>query len=199
MWTYNSPKRETGWPQGCNGLWFASMEWAYGMISEKKCPAYKAIFTCEADGGPIVRNWVERLSQEWDRVNKEKPVCLAGPLTMIPGEHINGNAMVSGNVNTLRWITRELNGGIAGGWDYVLAPEFKRRGWANIPGIRSYYGSSYYTQEQYAQMVIDDLTWVHGDKSGCLIDWGKNPLIGLTAPADLRKGYAEELVKAYLE
>ena len=199
VWTYTSPKREVGWPNGCNGLWFATMEWAYSMMGAKKAPHYKAIFTCEADGGPIVGNWVERLSKEWDRVNNPEPVCIAGPLVTIPGEHINGNAMVSGDLENLRWITRELSGGLSGGWDWVLAPRFKQRGWANIPGIRSWYASQYFTQEQYAQMILDDLIWMHGDKSGCLRDWGRSPIIGVRAPEDLRRGYAETLVKAQNE
>jgi hypothetical protein len=198
VWTYKSPKREVGWPDGCNGLWFATMEWVYSMIADRRCPHYKAIFTFEADGGPLAKDWIARLSQEWDRVNSIKPVCMAGPLVSWPAEHINGNALISGDLGVLKWITRTLNGSIRGGWDYVLAPEFRKRGWANIPGMRSYYNSATFTQEQYAQMVLDDLIWVHGDKSGCLRDWARNPVIGLKAPTELRKKFAADLVSSFI-
>jgi hypothetical protein len=173
VYTRISRRRGTGWPDGCNELWFSVMEWAQSMILSKKIPHYKAIFTCEADGAPIQRDWIARLSSEWDRVNKEKHVAVAGALVE-PGPHINGNALITGNLNFLNWIARRV-GGVrpGGGWDYVLRSDFQRIGWADIPGIKSIYNTPTFSQQQYEDMIKKDWTWIHGVKDTSLIHMGR--------------------------
>jgi hypothetical protein len=173
VYTFKSRRRETGWPNGCNGLWFSTMEWVQSMIAARKVPAYKAIFTCESDGCPIQRNWLEYMSLEWDRVNKPKPVVIAGALVE-PGPHINGNALITGEATFLHWIARLVSGVRPNyGWDYFLAQDFKRLGWANLPGIRSLYNTPTFSSEQYKKMIDDDLFWVHGGKDTSLITFGR--------------------------
>jgi len=171
--THISRRRGIGWPDGCNDLWFSVMEWVNSMSAAKKIPQYKAIFTCEADGAPIQRDWIARLSSEWDRVNAPKPVCIAGAL-VDPGPHINGNALISGHPNFLRWIARRT-GSVrpGGGWDFVLAQDFQRIGWADIPGVKSIYNTPTFTQEQYEGMLQQDWIWVHGGKDTSLIQMGR--------------------------
>lgn len=172
-YTFKSRRRETGWPCGCNGLWFSTMEWAQSMIAAKKVPQYKAIFTCEADGCPIQRNWIERMSLEWDRVNQKSPVVIAGALVE-PGPHINGNALFTGDPDVLHWIARRVSGVRPDcGWDFCLASEFQRRGWADIPGIKSIYNTPTFSAEQYKKMIDSDLIWVHGVKDTSLITLGR--------------------------
>ena len=168
-----SRRRGVGWPCGCNDLWFSVMEWAQSMIQARKIPHYKAIFTCEADGCPIQRDWIARLSSEWDRVNTPKPVVMAGALVE-PGPHINGNALMSGELNFLTWIGRRV-GGIAAhvGWDFILRDEFKNRGWADIPGIKSIYNTPTFTPEQYQDMINRGWSWIHGGKDTSLIRMGR--------------------------
>jgi len=176
LYTYRSRRKGTGWPNGCNDLWRATMEWTCTMIEARRVPKYKAIFTFEADGGPICRNWVERLSQAWDEANKNGPVVQAGPMVEGPGInlHINGNCLLSCDPVFLNWITRRIGEiPVWGGWDYLFAGEFKKRGWANVPGMRSYYASPHFSFEQYRKMREENLIWVHGDKSGDLIELGK--------------------------
>lgn len=170
---YRSPRRGVGWPDGCNELWFATMEWVHSMVYAGRVPHYKAIFTCEADGGPVFQDWISRMSLAWDAANKDRKVFIAGALTE-PGPHINGNALISGDLKHLFFVVRKLGGAPPGiGWDYVYRDLFKRIGWADIPGMKSYYNSKNFTTHQFQQMIADELIWVHGDKSGCLIDYGR--------------------------
>jgi len=173
VYTLKSRRQGTGCPDGCNELWFSTMEWVQSMMAARKIPAYKAIFTCEADGAPIPRNWIEWLSLEWDRVNRPKPVVIAGALVE-PGPHINGNALISGEPGFLAWIARRVGGVRPGcGWDYCMAKEFKRLGWANIPGVKSIYNTPTFSPEQYAQMIENKWIWVHGGKDTSLIKMGR--------------------------
>ena len=168
-----SRRRSFGWPAGCNDLWFSVMEWAQSLIPAKKIPHYKAIFTCEADGAPIQRDWLARLSLEWERVNQKKPVVMAGALLEF-GPHINGNALMSGDLKFLTWIGRRVGCCPANsGWDYCLAPEFKKRGWADIPGIKSIYAQPTFSREQYADFIKNEWTWIHGCKDNALIRYGR--------------------------
>lgn len=199
---YKSPRRGIGWPTGCNEMWLATMEWAYSMLGAKMVPPYKAIFCCEADGGPVNKDWIARLSKEWDMANAKQPVVIAGPIVNVPGhngldgEHINGNALISADLNVLRWLTREIIVSPNVGWDFVLAPVFKQRGWSNIPGIRSYYNSPSFSRLQYAQMIADDLIWVHGDKSNSLCDWGRHCELGFQIDPKERLSEALSIIKA---
>lgn len=180
---YTTRRQGTGWPHGCNELWFGAMEWAFFMMEAKKIPHYKCMFTCEADGAPVLRDWLDKMSFQWDLLQQNKKVYVAGPL--IPGhvtggwDHINGNCIFSGDFGFLNWLVRKVNGVPANiGWDYVLASEFKRWGWSDMPLMRSYYNRPTFSDEEYNQMLRENLLWVHGDKSGCLIDRGYKTLLG---------------------
>lgn len=179
-YSHRSKSRVTGWPAGCNGTWTATMEWAYHKISAKQCPQYKAIFCCEADGGPVFQNWIERLSNTWDSLPR---VIIAGAMVGVRGgpllEHINGNALITGDLSALsKIVTKARACGATAGWDYSLADWFRSEGWADVPGIRSYYNSPHFTLKQYRQMQTDGLIWCHGDKSNCLVDYGRKVLLG---------------------
>lgn len=174
---YRSPKSETGWPQGCNALAEATCEWVSCMIEANRVPKYKCVFLCEADGGPVSRDWVAKMSQAWDTANARQSVVIAGPLVYAPAEHINGNCMVTCDPKFMKWFTRGPRQHTAGGWDYVMWPVFKQKGAANIIGMRSYYNTPHFSLEEYEQMRREDLIWVHGDKSGDLIKWGRQQLL----------------------
>jgi hypothetical protein len=179
LYRYRSPRRGVGWPHGCNDLWFSTMEWVLSMTESRQIPRYKCVFTCEADGGPVYQDWIARMSAAWDATQgKAKPVYIAGPLVP-PGPHINGNCLVSCNLNFLTWVARRIGGCNASvGWDYGLRDEFERRGWADIPGMRSWYNSPNFTPAQYELMRREEVIWMHGDKSGCLVDYGLKTYFG---------------------
>jgi len=166
-------KRGTGWPAGCNDLWLTVMEWAASMSQAKKIPEYKAIFTCEADGAPLFRDWITRMHEAWDQVSREKPVVVAGPL-VLPGPHINGNCLVNGSPKNLNWLAHGMPSvHPAVGWDYLLAPLLKKAGWANIPGMRSIYNTPTFSAERRKSLQEEGVFWVHGGKDDSLIRLGR--------------------------
>jgi hypothetical protein len=182
VYTYRSTIHITGWPGGCNALWLSAMEWVSSMIEARRVPGYKAIFTFEADGAPIPADWVRRLSTAWDQANAITTVTIAGPMVGGPGysihAHINGNCLITGDVKKLAEIKRSAWAvSPTVGWDYALAGWFAGNGWANIPEMRSYYNSAAFSPADYQKMVDENLIWVHGDKSGCLIDYGYRRLM----------------------
>lgn len=179
LWLYHAPRGNVGWPAGCNSLWRNTIGWVQGMSAANKIPTYKAIFTCEADGCPVFSDWTARMSEAWDKANAARPVCVAGPIVKVPGEHMNGNLMVSGNPETLKWVLRAADGiRINAGWDWVLSPQFKQRGWANIPGMVSYYNTRDYTVENFAAAQQEQLIWIHGVKDDSLMKHGRHFLLG---------------------
>jgi hypothetical protein len=155
------------------------MRWVKSMSEAKKIPQYKAIFTCESDGCPVFPDWILRLSQAWDVANQPKPVCVAGPVVYIPSEHMNGNLLVNGEPGMLRWVLRTADSLKANvGWDYALSPQFKKRGWANIPGMVSWYNTRGYTLEKFHEAQAKQLIWLHGVKDYSLIELGRRHLLG---------------------
>lgn len=181
--SYRSKRRGTGWPHGCNELWFATMEWAASMLADKKCAPYKAIFTFEADGSPIFQDWLTRLSFAWDRAASKQKVYVAGPYIPPPIEHINGNAMFSTDPKFLSWVVRRVGGVPANvGWDYFLFPAFKRWGVGNLPEILSLYHTVGYTPEKFDELCSRGVAWVHGVKDTSLMECARERWLGKREP-----------------
>jgi hypothetical protein len=121
------------------------------------------------------------MSRAWDEANHLKPVCVAGPVVELPGRHMNGNLMVSGQPETLKWVLRAVDAiRVNAGWDWVLSPQFEKRGWANVPGMVSYYNTRNYTVDQFASAQQNQLIWIHGVKDYSLIEHGRRFLLGQT-------------------
>ncbi len=181
-YSYRSPRSESGWPAGCNGLWFGSMEWVYHMMEAKKIPAYKAIFTIEGDGLPLQSNWIIDFSRKWDELQLIKPVYVAGAILNEgqESEHVNGQMFVSGNMQFLFWIVKRIGGAPANcGWDFWLRKDFKRWGWAQMPGLRCYWGTKTFSPEQYEQELRDGTVWLHGVKDNSLYSMSRKRLLGV--------------------
>jgi hypothetical protein len=158
-------RRGTGWPHGCNDLWFGTLDWIYTMREAKKIPQYKAVFTIEADGCPLVPNWLHDVTASWDRANTGKKVYVHGAMLMAPGIHINGNALFSCDPKFLHHITRRIAGcSPAGGWDYLLSPVFQKWGWENCPAIRSYWRAGSIDETAFNREVAQGVSYLHGIK-----------------------------------
>lgn len=179
---YQTPRCDTGWPLGCNAVTNFTIEWARCMMEAKKVPQYKAIFLCEGDGGPVQRGWIEKLSAEWDRVNVAGPIFQAGPYIPPPNEHINGNCLINASIPALRWYCRGDWQTKAGGWDWVGYEAFKRKGVANIPGMKSLYATLSFSENEWRKLAEEDVVWVHGDKANDLIYWGRKLILGEKNP-----------------
>lgn len=180
--SYISKGRGTGWPAGCNDLFFGTMGWFYHKKLAGQIPNYKAIFTFEADGVPMQKDWVKKLSESWDTVNQKSPVCMAGAWLDngpdgIGTGHINGNAIMSGDFTFLKWlITHASNINVRVGWDWILAPQFKARGWADIPQIRSVWRTEL-TEEMFLGGMREGRIWHHGVKDDAGIQFCRKYLI----------------------
>lgn len=179
---YRSPKQGTGWPHGCNELWFGAMEWVYHMICSGKIPHYKAVFTIEADGLPLVADWIPRLSKQWDELNAIRPVYVAGSILNpgIVGEHVNGQAFFSCDTKFLHWIVKQV-GGVPPqvGWDYYLGTSFKKWGWASMPGLHCYWNTPTMTEERYKQERDNNTIWIHGVKDSSLYTMTRRRLLNV--------------------
>jgi hypothetical protein len=167
--SYVSKGRGTGWPAGCNDLLFGALGWVYHKKRAAQIPGYKAVFCFEADGIPMCKDWIAGLRREWTRVNSLYPVFQAGawlpngPDNIGTG-HINGNCLLSGNLEFLRWLTTNARGiNSNAGWDWVLSPKFKERGWADIPKIRSMWRTPM-TEEIFLIGMAEGRIWHHGIK-----------------------------------
>lgn len=182
VYTHTSQRREVGWPHGCNGTFFGSMEWFYYRIVDGKIPAYQAMFIAESDGCPIVEDWLPRLVLEWKKVNELKKVYMAGALlpdVVNNHPHINGGcALLSGDVAFLKWIvTQTAQHNVHAGWDWFLNREFERWGWADIPSIKSYWHRPPFTEAEWIPELKKGTVWLHGVKDDTLLDLSRRKLL----------------------
>ncbi len=162
-------RRGEMWPHGCNELWFGVMDYVYSYShpEAKKIPSYKAILTFESDSCPLIPHWIERLSESWDRAN----VKVHGPMQIYPRQHINGNSLFSGDMKFLHWISREVGGcAPSGGWDYILAPEFSRRGWSDCPLMKSWWQCPTLPEETYQDLIQKGVVFLHGVKDNSVVN-----------------------------
>jgi len=182
--THISKRRGTGWPAGCNGTFFGTMEWFYHKKNLKQILPYKAIFLCEADGIPLSLDWIERLNKQWDESNSGRPVGVAGPWLEngpIPDcGHINGNCMMSGDLNFLKWlVVRVSDVHVNVGWDYILAPQFRDRGWIDVPKMKSVWRQPI-TEEIFLRQIEEKTIWWHGAKGDDGVKLCRKYLLGQT-------------------
>lgn len=162
----NTRFRGAEWPFGCNQLFFGTVDYVFTMSEAKKIPDYKAVLTFEADTAPLSPNWISELSQAWDRAN----VKVLGALQSNPAPHINGNALFSCDLKFLKWLTRDIGGCTPhAGWDFVLAPQFKKWGWADCPAMRSWWQTKEMPKEVFEQLSREGVVFFHGIKNGDLI------------------------------
>ncbi len=173
-----SKRQGTGWPNGCNDLWFGSLEWVQSMMADKKIPAYKAIFTFEADGVPLVTNWINQMSADWDAECKKHDTFVMGAYLKAPGPHINGNCLLSGHPAFLHWIVRKVGGCPPNaGWDYVMYSDFRKWGARDYPKLRSYWGTKTFTEEGFQQLLAQGVVWLHGVKDDSLLDMARKKFV----------------------
>lgn len=173
--THTSTRPERGWPLGCGGTFFATVDWSLRNISAAKCPAYKAIFVCEADVTPLTRDALLYLHARWDAAKKKNPnLSLAGAL--VPEgphghAHINGGCcLVDADLKFLHWLVARVGGCLrgGGGWDWALAGEFQRKGWFDIDGIKSWWQTPSIAPGVVENLKKEGVIFLHGvkDNSG---------------------------------
>jgi hypothetical protein len=165
-------RRGIGWPAGCNDIVFGTLDYVYSHASARRISPYKAVALLEADSSPLRPGWIEELSNAWDEASRPgRPLRVFGPL--LPTgvkeaghQHINGNCLVSGDMGFLHWFTRKIGGcSPRAGWDWSMAPQFKRMGWADCKQMKSWWRCPQVTQEQYDQLLSEGAVYLHGCKT----------------------------------
>lgn len=179
VFTHRSMRQGTGWPMGCNGLWFGTIEWCYHMIAAKKAPAYRALINMEADCIPLRRDWLAEIRRQWISVSKDRPVAMAGDIINVGGrDHINANAVISGDLRFLKWMATIAGGHEKrAGWDWYLAGDICRWGWARLPGIKSRWNTPTFTDADWIREVSEGTTLFHGVKDESLLDMARKKLL----------------------
>lgn len=184
-----SRRTGTGWPHGCNELWFDTMDFCRENILLKKWPAYKAILTFEADCVPLQTDWIERLHKAWDSRTPEGSIC-AGALLSAPAEHINGNMLISAALPDLEMIRKIGGSAPNAGWDYFIAPRLKRRGWSPIPGIVSYWNMKTCPRDVFDKLRADGVAMLHGCKDMTAMGFARATLLPKKPASDSKLGYS---------
>lgn len=166
VYTHTSKRRGTGWPMGCNAIFFGMLEWAYHKMAAGMVPHYKSILVLGADGAPLRNDWIEPF------VTSQRPdVFMSGALILDPvngHDHINGDcALLSGDLKFLKWLTLGIGDVSAhAGWDWVLSADFKRWGWKNLPFVKSVWNrQGRFTQQDWEDEVNLGTVWFHGVKN----------------------------------
>lgn len=181
VYTHTSKRRGTGWPMGCNSLFFGAMEWCYHKINAGQVPAYKGILLLAGDGVPLRSDWLSFFKAEQDN-----GAVISGAL--IPDEahpHINGDAiLLTGNLDFLKWIAITVGDvSVTAGWDWILSEEFKRKGWKNLPFVRSAWNKrTAFTNDEWNEATGAGIAWYHGQKGFSLLDMARKKLLSIGAP-----------------
>lgn len=179
-YSYTSTRRGTGWPNGCNSIFFGALEWIYHKMAANKIPHYKAVLILGPDSAPLSRDWLPKLHKNWDDATAAGKVYMAGALIEHGGrEHINGDCvLLSGDLKFLKWLTVKVGDvKLSAGWDWYLAAAFKQWGWADFPSIKSYWRIPAFTQDDWANCVKQGVDWVHGVKTDELLTISRNNLL----------------------
>ncbi len=143
VYTGKSDRYGTGWPAGCNQLWFGVLEWYLRQVLERKIPQYSAIYTVEADWIPLRRDWTKHIWAAWQTQNpdfRHPRIHVMGVRLLAPIEHINGNLLISGELQFLQYIvsfSSQVRNKEA--WDVRLFKIFERSGIAELPGAASWW------------------------------------------------------------
>lgn len=181
VFSHTSKRRGTGWPMGCNSLFFGAMEWVYHKINAGQVPAYKSILLLAGDGAPLRSDWLSIF-----RAEQENGAVISGAL--IPDEvhpHINGDAiLLSSNLEFLKWIAVTVGDvSVTAGWDWILSEEFKRKGWKNLSFVRSAWNKrSAFTEDEWEEATGSGIAWYHGQKGFSLLNLSRKKLLSIDAP-----------------
>ncbi len=164
--TVKSLRAETGWPGGCNGLFFGTLDWVFSHKFAKRIPDYKAILIMESDAAPLVPDWIAKLSAAWDAADVKVLGALQTQLV-----HINGNALYSGDMKFLKRVAREIAGcSPQGGYDYLLHPEWVRQGCTDCSLMKSWWHHPGLDQPTYDALVESGVVFLHGIKNDSVME-----------------------------
>lgn len=164
-----------GWPEGCNQLWFGTIEHCLEMARSGE--VYDAILTLEADTTPLQRDWTARLSSEF----MEKRVKVMGAYMDGPdvhcSHHINGNMMISGDLDTLESINSWAVNPLRAAWDVWIWPRLRTIPWANTEQIFNCWNSETIDPGAVSSWRSRGVTMIHGVKDRSCLNAAKAILL----------------------
>jgi hypothetical protein len=170
-----SQRPEVGHPDGCFGLWAGTVDnlhrlWMRGIL-EWELGRY--VFTCEADGGPIRRDWASRLRKAHARtlaLGKH----VTGAVMDEPEPHVNGNLVIDLSM----WDDHPGLSSCPAGtlWDIHHAGILLSETRPSL-AIRNDYGATDLAHG-YLAAVARETAWVHGCRDDSVINYGRRVLLG---------------------
>lgn len=172
VFTYKSTTQATGWPAGCNALWLDSMQWIAARQGFS-LPRYKWVLCMEADDCPLAPNWLDTLDSEWDKYGMR----VVGDVVQFPAWHVNGNAMFSAAPDFMQYIRGIKRLDPKKGWDFYLAEQFRRWGWAKTPAIVSVWNTLSTDVETVKSYRDQGAVMLHGVKDDSVRWWAERELV----------------------
>jgi hypothetical protein len=145
------------------------MSHIYKQVLSGSFQRYKAIFYVAADSTPLRKDALQYVYDQWDSISRGKKVVIAGPLIDAGPHghsHINGDAtLLSGKLYFLRWLASNAQAlPQRGGWDWALARQLEKQGWANLPGVVSWWNTPSVTEDSIRAVRDGGIIWLHGVK-----------------------------------
>lgn len=175
VWTLTGTRNTTGWPDGCNDLALDLFQQSAGRTRQKSSSNrystdgtwrnHKALYLIESDVMPVCRDWLVRISDEWD-VAQEHGKFVMGAFSPYhsPVGHINGNLLVAPD------IVFRLKGlefcPFGAGWDAYFGPKFSPHWWKSVL-MQNHYDYRANIPPEILWMPVDGVTppaVVHGVK-----------------------------------
>lgn len=99
--TFRCQKGPEGWPGGPNHQ--AEQTWRYFMSRiQMRVWDYSGIFLAEADGIPCGRDWLDRVTDEWDACGRSGMGCFVPGGPKGSANHVNGNMIMGPRLSELR-------------------------------------------------------------------------------------------------
>lgn len=173
IYTHTCRRQAQGWPYGPNELWFDTISYIFEMRTIEKLPDYKAVLFVEPDTCPMRADWIDALRKEWDKAGKN----IVGCVCPHPLEHVNGNAMFSGDLKFLEWCRNLIGCSPHAGWDVLLAHKFRAQGWADTPLIFNLYKAPTIEPAIMEFFFEHGLAFLHGVKDLSAIRQARQKLL----------------------
>lgn len=124
VWTITGTRHGTGWPHGCNEMALDLFQQAgYRSKPGRPWANHKGIYLIESDVMPMCKDWLQRISDEWD-VAQESGKFLMGAWSAFHSAtgHINGNLIA--RLDIALKIKGLESCPPKAGWDAYFAPKF---------------------------------------------------------------------------
>lgn len=117
-------RTSTGWPAGCNDLALDLLQQSARLVHTGIWKNVSALYLIESDVMPLCRDWIEKLSVEWEQARAEGKLLLGAWCPFHGGSfgHINGNAIFHPEVTKKIFGIDRANP--KKGWDADLAELF---------------------------------------------------------------------------